>query len=837
MQNSDLETGLAALKDDDYATAIAILERVCERELHQPTVYRAQIALVKAYQKNRAPDQAIALCQTLTRSSNPKIKQWAIDRLGKLQKHSPAPRSQPADFSLSQDAANVNPPSGERTGFIPLEDSPGETATPPPIGDRTGFIPLEDNSPREKSTPSHPPLPPPLPGKGKPPNGDRSGFTPLNPPAKPSRKPRSQPPSPPPMPPKPPASPAKSRKTPPSPVADKNQSRKPDPPQTETPIAPKRQLTWRQAERAEKWRPLKVVKPRQLFFTQIATAIGLFWMLHLLLHWGMALANEILYRLPLLWPIQAFYRDQTWVLLGGLAVFFAASPWLLDAILRQFYGMKSLSLKALGEFSPEARRLLPRYCFDRKLPTVQLGILPTSAPIAFTYGCLPRFARIALSEGLLQELEDDEIAAIYAGELGHIQSWDFPLMSLAVLLCQIPYLIYWQVAREADKLLEEQKTVLRTLTLGMAGVISAVAYGFYRLLRWPVLWLSRQRLYYSDRVAASLTGNPNGLTRGLLKMAIAMVKDIEKQGQTSFAMEGFDLLMPISPAQGIALGSCGAIAGWETLLQWDRRNPHEKWLSVNNSHPPLGRRLTLLDLYARFWKLDSELDLANSSDIGSSASGKGKVKRLFLQGAPYFGLPLGLLLGGAIWILGAILSQLGMGALDWVWGDEAILQGSVAIGISLGIFIRINHFFPDVTRKNLQVNPDLAEAIADANALPVDSPPISVEGTLVGRPGVSNWLGQDLMVRSPTGLLKLHCFSQLGPLLYLWPDAHGPKDWLGQSVTVTGWFRRGTTVWLDVEVLKNAEGKSRYCYHPIWSTILAALGVLLGVYLISRGGL
>jgi Zn-dependent protease with chaperone function len=78
--------------------------------------------------------------------------------------------------------------------------------------------------------------------------------------------------------------------------------------------------------------------------------------------------------------------------------------------------------------------------------------------MAFTYGGLPRFSRIVVTQGLLDQLADDEIAAIYAGELGHLASGTVPLMSLFAVLTQLPYLLYWQLAREGDRWTGDRST-------------------------------------------------------------------------------------------------------------------------------------------------------------------------------------------------------------------------------------------------------------------------------------------------------------------------------------------------------------------------------------------
>lgn len=458
---------------------------------------------------------------------------------------------------------------------------------------------------------------------------------------------------------------------------------------------------------------------------------------------------------------------------------------------------------------------------------------------------MPRFARIAVSQGLLEELAEDEIAAIFARELGHIAHWDFAPMSLAVLVLQIPYLIYWQVAHWGERL-SDLMTVpfLRSAVKLAAGAISACSYGIYKLLKWPMLWLSRRRVFFSDRTAAEITGNPNGLTRAMGKIAIDTAICIEQEKQTSYFLESFDLLLPVSPLQAVTLGSAAQHSSLEPILQWDLANPLRNWLTVNSTHPLLGERLKLLALYAQFWKLETELDLASLSE--PEASNKGKLSffksilklqksKLFLQGAPFLGIPMSLAIVGVLWSIGAILSRTSIWQFDWLLGDRSILWGCLPIGFSLGTLARINYFFPDIPARQV-APPSLPEILSNPETLPLDAKPVKLEGKLLGRSGISNWLGQDLILQTDSGLVRLHYVSRFGPIGSWWPVPVRPIDLLGKSVTATGWLRRGAIVAIDLETLRAPGGKTSNSGHPIWSAILAFAAAFWGAYTIVQGG-
>ncbi|MBV9387795.1 MAG: M48 family metalloprotease [Chroococcidiopsidaceae cyanobacterium CP_BM_ER_R8_30] len=680
---SSLKIGLTALKQEDYQTAITHLETVCRNPslpLHSLT--KVQMGLVVAYHKTGTIGCAIALCQKLAKSTDPKVKNWA-DKI---------------------------------------------------------YADLTEQTERGDRNPSTPPLP-----------------------------------------------------------------------------------KWRQAGRASQWQPLCGVNLIPFWLLQVGTAVVLFWVICELVKLGLFFTNSLLAYLPLLEPIQLLYKDPTQILLLTLSIAFCLSPWLLDGLLRLFYDCQPLSSDRLSQHSPEMVQMLQNYCLKRHWPLPRLGILPTNIPLVLTYGNLPCTARIVVSQGLLAQLEDDEIAAICASQLGQITYWDFVVISLGVLVIQIPYIVYWQVSLWGDR---RSSQILRN----GAAIIASLGYGLYYLLRSPVVWLSRLRVYYSDRFAADLTGNPNGLSRAILKITIGIAQEIQQQGYTLWLLESFNLLSPVDHQQAISLGSLPPDTQFESVLTWDCLNPNRHWLGFNNTHPLLGERLQRLTHIAYYWQLPTELDLVELETVASALNSKS-----LLQAAPFLGILLSFASGAIFWLLWKLGFVLGFWSLSWIYDDWSLFRGLVPIGFSLGTLVRINTLFPDIKPTNVQTNIKLQDLLASSTALPIDGQPIRLQGKLLGRRGISNWLGQDLLLDSTTGLVKLHHTSWLG-LGYLLPRSPRPYDLIGRSITVTGWFRRGTRAWIDIDMLRTYNGATSRSSHPLWSTVLASAAAIGGAYILWKGG-
>ncbi|NES82149.1 MAG: M48 family metalloprotease [Moorea sp. SIO2B7] len=809
--NPSLAAGEAALNQGDYSTAIAHLEAICEIELDETIISRAQQALMVAYTNSGEIRKAIALCQELKQS--PTDKDWASKTLADLAKRYPE--------ALSPETSDFTSPKGTTSG------------TKTPSRDKKDLLPVTYTKPSTEA----------------------EVFT------------------------------------------------------------PGRQ--WRNAERAKRWKPMKPMKLRRLWLIELATIIALFWVFRLTIEYTVDTINNILVKLPYIRPIQFFYEDKTWFLGILLIILLITSPWLLDWLLKWFYGLESLSLPQLASQNPESARVLQKFCRKKHIKTPKLGILPIYAPIAINYGHLPHNARIIISEGLLEKLDDQELATIYASQLGQIINGDFLWMSGIITLLQIPFTLYWQTAKLGEGFYHYLKTRFRkpskfipgkiwiyipSLVRGIMAIIAAGFYGLYWLWRVPVLWFSRWRCYYSDRFAAELTGNPNALCRALLKIAIGIAEQVQFQSHTNWILEGFDLMMPIGHRQVISVGSLPDYTTYKSVLAWECSNPYRHWLALVNSHPLLGDRLYLLGRYAYFWKIEPELDLPSlrppPRDNGAlfekvkkcyqalpvlqsaflSAFFFGIVLRCFFwlvgrvgdylniwqliwlhNAHPFFNAWVGwvlivvilltifslkrsfpdifvffVLLRTLLWLIGIASPSLDIRWLHWLNNADPLLTPWVLFAFSLSIIIWINGYFPDIKITPTRNDPRLQDLLSDPDTVPPKSDGVRLTGKLLGREGISNWLVQDLMLQTSTGLVKLHFFSWLGPIGNLFPWFSHPNEFIDREVTVFGWFRRGSTPWIDVDTLRIKNGKTIRTGYPIWLTILAVGSAFLSAYLVIQ---
>lgn len=829
-----LKLGLSALKHSDYSTAIAHFSRLAQdQQVPGAMRLKAHIGWVKALRGDGQTAAAIDRCRPLTRHPQPKVKSWAIATLADL-----TPPSPPAP------AADSAP---DVTGFRPLEapEATGEASpyTPPAASskDLRGFQPLsapsplftDDERPPSVEAPGQPATDPTSPAES--PTTAEQTPTPPSASEPPSSEPSSTdsaslfhylqlnqgvPPE---------AAIAPAHRDPYNPVSAET----PPPPSDEATDPP--ELTFQHAGRLDRPRSLPQ-KPSilwQVWLSQVISAIVLFWVCRALVQTGVSLLRPPL----LLWarflPISLRWttREQTVPVLLVLGILLLASPWLLDWIFRKTTGLNPLPIQKLQKTHPEGCRLLRRVCQKRGWLIPVLQEMPTDVPLMFSYGWMPRNYRIVISRGVLATLSDEELATLMGYELTHLTTWTLSWMSLVAALLQLSYQGYWQTARWGDRCTARFSKV-------SAAVGSTLCYGFFWLVRKINLPASRSRVLMGDRQAVLWTGNPNALTRALVKLTANTAETIVRSGHTPPILESTDLLTPQGYEAAITLGSLFPSPAFLRALAWDMQNPYRRWLSINSSHPRLGERLKQLSGYSLHWRLEPELSIDElvAAQPSATKSDFWKHRSEFLtQISPYIGPALGIVFAMVLWFLGGIFEPLGLQRVGWVYGDRSVLWGSLLLGLGMGIMARINAYFPDITLNNRLKSPSLSTLVDNSLALPTASQPVRLEGTLLGRKGMANWLCQDFILQTSSGLLKLHFFSSLGPIGNPLIHPQHPVAQVGRPMEVEGWFRRGAIAWMDVELFLRAGKVVARAQHPKWSAILSLACCGLGLLSLFRG--
>jgi heat shock protein HtpX len=155
------------------------------------------------------------------------------------------------------------------------------------------------------------------------------------------------------------------------------------------------------------------------------------------------------------------------------------------------------------------------------VPMPRLAIVPDKTPNAFVFGRTAKSATLAVHEGLLANLNENEIRGVIAHEIGHLRHKDYLVMTI---LSALPLLAY-MVARATwtTAMFSRGGRQKNEASMGAALVaIGVLSYVVYVIAQLAVLRLSRLREHYADAYSAYVTGQPRNLESALTKITYGL---------------------------------------------------------------------------------------------------------------------------------------------------------------------------------------------------------------------------------------------------------------------------------------------------------------------------
>ena len=215
---------------------------------------------------------------------------------------------------------------------------------------------------------------------------------------------------------------------------------------------------------------------------------------------------------------------------GGLWITAGTVAFAVLLSLGSYYGGDSLVLAASqaqqvdATSQPQLMNVVQEMALAANVPMPKVYIIPDTAPNAFATGRDPQHASIAITEGLLEKLDREQLQGVIGHEMGHVRNLDTRYMLLVgVLVGGIALLAdmflrytFWFGGgrRRSDD--RESGGGLQVIMMVVAVVLAILAPIAARLVQLSV---SRQREYLADATSVEFTRNPVGLEQALAKIA------------------------------------------------------------------------------------------------------------------------------------------------------------------------------------------------------------------------------------------------------------------------------------------------------------------------------
>jgi heat shock protein HtpX len=186
------------------------------------------------------------------------------------------------------------------------------------------------------------------------------------------------------------------------------------------------------------------------------------------------------------------------------------SYWFSDKIVLARYRAKPVTE---GE-APRLHAMVDGLCARAELPKPKLYILPEQAPNAFATGRNPQHAAVAVTRGLLESMDQEEVEGVVAHELAHIKNRDILIASIAATIAGAVTVlasfarwgaIFGGMGHDRERGGHPLALLVMTLLAPIAALVIQMS-------------VSRSREYAADATGAKFAGSPHGLARALEKL-------------------------------------------------------------------------------------------------------------------------------------------------------------------------------------------------------------------------------------------------------------------------------------------------------------------------------
>jgi heat shock protein HtpX len=174
--------------------------------------------------------------------------------------------------------------------------------------------------------------------------------------------------------------------------------------------------------------------------------------------------------------------------------------------------------------APQLLNVVQEMAIAANVPMPKVYVIDDTAPNAFATGRDPQHASVAITTGLLEKLDREELQGVMGHELSHVRNYDirFALLvgvlvgSIALLADFFLRFTFWGGARRSRRDGDSGGNSLQAIMFVVAIVLAILAPIASRLVQLAV---NRQREYLADASSVELTRNPHGIERALAKIS------------------------------------------------------------------------------------------------------------------------------------------------------------------------------------------------------------------------------------------------------------------------------------------------------------------------------
>ncbi len=452
-----------------------------------------------------------------------------------------------------------------------------------------------------------------------------------------------------------------------------------------------------------------------------------------------------------------------------LLIQFLISPWLTDL------SMKWIYRATFGEAIPDyLKTFIENECQKHNVKYPKIAIIHDGAPNAFTYGRTKKDARLVLTEGIFNLLNEREVIAVVGHEMGHIVHRDMLFMTAVQAVPLILYGIYEMLTKRNNDS-DNNK----------AALVGYVAYLLYVISQYIILYLSRTREYFADAFSVDETKDPAALAEALVKIGFGLSTSSSNSKKAANALGIFDA--KTSKSMVITCMDNGQVSKEKikNAMKWEMWNPWAKWFEFNSTHPLISKRLE--EISKKSYEYNQEpyvkFDLQKPESYIDDF-----ITEVLISFAPSFVLICS--------VVAFIISK-----FDKFYFCFGLM---FALGLS---YYKFNRSHKNSNYKETKVS----DLLSEVKVSHITSVPCTLEGTIIGRGNPGCIFNEDFVIKDDTGIIFLD-YNQPLTIVNKIFAIFKSEQYFNKIIKVQGWYRRSPVPYVEIKTME-IDGKVK----KIWT--------------------
>lgn len=489
---------------------------------------------------------------------------------------------------------------------------------------------------------------------------------------------------------------------------------------------------------------------------------------------------------------------------------FLISPWLTDLNMKWFY--KANFDAPIPDY---LRRFIEETCESKNMKYPKVAVIYDGAPNAFTYGRTKNDARIVITQGIFDLLDEEEVKSVVAHEIGHAVHYDMLLMTVVQLVPMALYAIYDACMRATKSAAKRSSDDDDKAAAGLA-LIGLVALLLYVISEYVILWFSRTREYYADDFSARATQNPAALASALIQIGLGLStrKSSAKSDKMRHSASSPSALgiSDIKTSAGISV--CALENGYinreyvKEAMKWDLWNVWAKLYELSSTHPLVSKRVLALGKVSEefgqrpFVDFDLEKPESYVDDF---------FRELVLIFLPSFCIIAGAI-AGIVLLINPVTVNMGMVAI----------AGGIVLAL-LASLLKFRHCHPGGYEPR-----DIRDLLGEVKVSGITSIACELDGEIIGRGNPGCIFNEDYVLQDDTGIMLLDYDQPLRVVNKIFAIFKSAENFHKQ-VHVIGWYRRKPIPYVEIKSYE-VDGIIKKCHSVtfgyVWRYILLVLAVL-----------